>query len=114
MSVDIAREHIRGSSLLLTGRLLTLGVTFLAQVLTVRYLSTSDYGAWTYALSLSTLLQSVVALGLDRAITRFVPIYKERLEYDKLLGVVLLVVGVTLCISVVLMVAILGFPGLLQ
>jgi O-antigen/teichoic acid export membrane protein len=113
MTTDIAREHIRGSSLLLTGRLLTLGVTFLAQVLTVRYLSKGDYGAWTYALSAATLLQSLVALGLDRAITRFVPIYRERCEYDKLIGVVLLVVGVTLCSSVVLIGAVLGFPDLL-
>jgi O-antigen/teichoic acid export membrane protein len=114
MTGDVAREHIRGSSLLLTGRLLTLGVTFLAQVLTVRYLSKSDYGAWTYALSAATLLQSIVALGLDRAITRFVPIYKERCEYDKLLGVVLLVVGVTLCTSVVMIDVVLEFPGVLE
>jgi len=88
---DVTRRQIRGSSLLLAGRFISLGLNFLAQVLVVRYLSTTDYGAWAYALSVVALCQGFSCLGLDRAVTRFIPIYHEQHEYEKLFGTILLV-----------------------
>lgn len=38
-SNDATRKHIRGSTLLLIGRLIMLGINFGTQVLTVRYLA---------------------------------------------------------------------------
>ncbi len=90
---DAARKQIRGSSLLLTGKLLSLGMNFVSQVLIVRYLATADYGTWAYALSVVSFCQSFATLGLDRAVTRFVPIYHEKDEYGKLFGTILLVIG---------------------
>ena len=49
-----ARRQIRGSTLLLVGQLLAKGVNFGVQVLIVRYLSKSDYGALAYALSIES------------------------------------------------------------
>jgi O-antigen/teichoic acid export membrane protein len=93
---EATHQQIRGSSLLLAGKLLSLGMNFVAQVLIVRYLATSAYGAWAYALSVVAFCQSFATLGLDRAITRFVPIYHEKEEYGKLFGTVLLVIGTIL------------------
>ncbi|MGH3928144.1 MAG: oligosaccharide flippase family protein, partial [Pseudonocardiaceae bacterium] len=87
-------KQIRGSSILLVGRFLSMAANFGIGVLTVRYLTKSDYGAFAYALSIVTLGETVVTLGLDRAITRFVPIYEEREEYSKLWGTLVMVVGV--------------------
>src|ERR687891_388910 len=58
------RKQIRGSSLLLVGRVLSLGVNFGVQVLIVRYLTKADYGAFAYALSLVALGSSIASLGL--------------------------------------------------
>jgi O-antigen/teichoic acid export membrane protein len=90
---DVVREHLRGSSLLLVGRCLSVGLSFLAQVIVVRYLTTTEYGAWAYGLSMVAFCQGFVSLGLDRSITRFLPIFEEKQEYDKLFGTVLLVIG---------------------
>ncbi|MFQ5629291.1 MAG: oligosaccharide flippase family protein, partial [bacterium] len=90
---DATRTQIRGSSLLLVGRLLSVGINFASQVLIVRYLTQADYGAWAYALSMVAFLQGFAVLGLDRAITRFVPIYHEKNENDKMFGTIFLVVG---------------------
>ena len=49
------RNQIRGSSLLLVGRMASLGVNFAVQIIVIRYLSKSDYGAFAYALSLVSL-----------------------------------------------------------
>lgn len=108
---DIAREPIRGSSLLLLGRLVSLGVMCAVQVLVVRHFSRTDYGAWTYALSVVTLLQSVAALGLDRSVTRFLAIYRERGDLARVRGLVLLLVGVVAGFGTLITVLLVSFPG---
>src|SRR5262245_24928737 len=77
-------KYIRDSSLLLVGRLLAMAAGLAVQVLTVRYLSKSDYGAFAYALSVVSLGTTVVLIGLDKTITRFVSIYHEHYHYNKL------------------------------
>jgi O-antigen/teichoic acid export membrane protein len=95
-------RQIRGSSLMLVGRALSMGVNFVVQVLIVRYFATAkgDYGAFAYALSIVTLGESIATFGLDRAVTRFLPIYHERQEYNKLFGTIFLVVGTIVSLSV--------------
>lgn len=88
---NAASKQIRGSSLLLFGRFLSIAANFGVQVLTVRYLTKSDFGAFAYALSIVSLGENVVTLGLDRAVTRFIPIYEERGERGKLAGTLLMV-----------------------
>jgi len=108
---DIAREPIRGSSLLLLGRIVSLAVMCAVQILVVRHLTRADYGAWTYALSVVTLLQSVAALGLDRSVTRFVAIYREQGDLARVRGLVLMLVGVVAAVGTLLTVVLVMFPA---
>jgi O-antigen/teichoic acid export membrane protein len=107
---DFAREPIRGSSLLMLGRLMSIGVMAAVQVLLVRHLSRSDYGAWTYALSVVVLLQSVAALGLDRSVTRFLAIYRERNDLARVRGLVLLLVGSVAAVGTLATLTLVSFP----
>jgi len=84
------REQIRSSSLLLVGRFLAVGLNFFTQVFIVRYLSTHDYGALAYGLAVVAFLRLFATLGLNEAVARFVPIYRERREYGKLFGTICL------------------------
>src|SRR5215471_4822662 len=81
--LEAISKQIRGSSLFLLGRFLSLGINFAAQVLMVRYLSTSEYGALAYALAIVAFLQPLATLGLQEALSRFVPLYQEDREYGK-------------------------------
>ncbi len=107
------RKQVRGSSLLLIGRLMSLAVNFVVQILIVRYLTKADYGAFAYALSLVALGQSVITFGLDRAITRFIPIYEERKEYDKIFGTLVMVTGTILGLALALIALTFGLYGLI-
>ena len=49
------KQHIRGSSLLLAGRILSLGLNLGVQVLLIRYLAKTDYGAFAYAIALVSM-----------------------------------------------------------
>src|SRR5579864_1380412 len=94
ISTTTQRSQIRGSSLLLTGRLLALGINCIAQVLIVRYLSTTAYGAWAYGLSVVIACEAFSALSLEQSLARFVPIYYEHRQFSRLVGAVVLSLGV--------------------
>lgn len=109
-ATDTTRQ-IRGSSLLTGGRGISLLINFAVQVLIVRYLSQEGYGAFAYALSLVAVGESIVTLGLDRAVTRFVPIYEERGQYDRLFGTLVLAVGTVIGLGVLFVILVVGLQG---
>jgi O-antigen/teichoic acid export membrane protein len=109
-AADTARQ-IRGSTLLTAGRGLSLAINFVVQVLIVRYLSQDGYGAFAYALSIVAVGESIVTLGLDRAVTRFVPIYDEHREDGKLLGTLLLAGGTVIALGMLFVVGLIGLQG---
>lgn len=103
--------QIRGSTLLLAGRTLSMAVNFVIQILIVRYLTKTDYGAFAYALSIVALGQSLVTFGLDRAVTRFIPIFDEQRAYDKLFGTLVMVTGTILSLGVALLLVVYGLQA---
>jgi O-antigen/teichoic acid export membrane protein len=107
-----SRRHIRGSSLLFVGRLLSTGINFAIQVIIVRYLSKADFGVFAYALALVTTGQSIAVLGLDRAISRFLPIYDERGEHARVLGTLVMVAGTIAGVGLAFVAVVAGFRGL--
>ena len=112
-SVNSTRKHIRGSTLLLVGRIVSLGINFLVQVLTVRYLTKSDYGAFAYALGIVSMSSSILLFGLDKAVSRFIPIYQEHRDYDKMFGAIVLATGTILGLGLSLAVLLFGVQGVL-
>ena len=104
-------RQIRGSSLMLVGRSMSMVVNFVIQVMIVRFLGRAHYGAFAYAMSFVTVGQTLAVFGLDRAITRFVPIYHERRDYNKMFGTILLVIGTILSLGTVMIVGSYLFQG---
>src|SRR6266446_5810537 len=111
---DTTQTQIRGSSLFLVGKLLSLGINFCAQVLMVRFLPVAHYGALAYGLSVVAFLQLFATLGLQDAISRYVPIYYKNGEHEKLFGTIFLTAGVIFGTGVLIVVSVVGFPGLLS
>ena len=112
-SASITKGQIRGSSLLLVGRFIALGLNFAVQFLIVRYLTQSDYGAFAYALSLVTLGESLVTLGLDRGVGRFLAVYDEHRDYARLLGTLALVAGTVLSLGLAVVLIVIGLQDVL-
>jgi O-antigen/teichoic acid export membrane protein len=81
-----ARKHVRGSSLLLVGRMISIAINFWVQVLIVRYLSKEGYGAFAYGYSIALLAARMTPLGTDRALSRFIPIYQEENKLGRIKG----------------------------
>lgn len=111
---DGTRTLIRGSSLLVGGRFISLAINLAVQVLIVRYLSKSDYGAFAYGIGVASIVASVVLLGLDKATARFVPIYQERGEPRKAFGAIALAMGMVGGIGVSVVALLHGLQGLVS
>jgi O-antigen/teichoic acid export membrane protein len=107
-----AKGFLRGSGLLLVGRLISITVNFLVQVLAVRYLAKSDYGAFSWALSIAAMASSIVLLGLNRSVARFATIYHERREYGAMFGTIALALATVTGLGLAVVVLVLGFQGL--
>ncbi|HEV2494762.1 MAG TPA: flippase [Terriglobia bacterium] len=106
------QRQIRGSSLFLVGRFLALSINFAAQVLMVRYLSMSDYGGLAYALAIVAFIEPFATLGLQETVARFLPIYHENRENEKLFGTILLSTGAVFLTGLVISIVVWGAPGL--
>jgi len=107
-----ARKLLRQSTLLVLGRILSKLANFATQILIVRYLSQSTYGAFAYSLTVAMVLQNLVGLGLERSVTRFLPIYHERRDYPRLFGTLAMAFLTILSIGVVCAIVLFGFQGL--
>lgn len=90
------KGHLRGSAVMLAGRMIALVLNLVTQVVIVRALTKGDFGSFAYALSLLTLASTFARLGMDRAMARFVPIYYERGDLPRAAGVIRFIFASTL------------------
>jgi O-antigen/teichoic acid export membrane protein len=92
------RSHLRGSSLLVAGNVISLGMNFVPHILLVRYLTMQSFGLWGYALSVEAVCRNL-SIGLNEPMSRFVAIYHEKREPEKLLGTIVLTFSLTLFVA---------------
>lgn len=103
--------QIRGSSLLLFGRLLSMATNLAIQVLVVRALARSDYGLFAYATSVVTVLATIVTFGLDRGLARFVVVFEEARDHARLWGTLVMQAATILGLGAAAAVVAIGFQG---
>ncbi|CAN5431477.1 flippase [soil metagenome] len=103
--------QIRGSSLLLVGRILSLATNLAVQVLLVRSLSKDDYGIFAYALSVVSMIGTISTFGLDRGLSRFLAVFEEKGEKAKLWGVLAIQMITILGIGLAASGLVIGFHG---
>jgi len=82
--------HLRGSVLLVVGRVLAILINFVVQVLTVRYLTKDDYGVFAFALSVANILSVLSAFGMDKAVSRYLAVYLQDRDYRRFWGMLVL------------------------
>ncbi len=98
--------HVRGSTLLLVGRLLSVGVNLVSQVLIARHLSQTDFGAFALAFAVASVGQVFITLGLHRGATQFFARFEEARDYPRLVGTILLNIGVIVGLGALLVVGV--------
>lgn len=97
---DIHRRHLRGSSMLVLGRVLAMVIGMVTQVLIVRTLTKADFGTFAYALALASAARILLSLGQGRALSRFMAGYEEEGDHPRMFGAMFLAVGTIVTTSV--------------
>jgi O-antigen/teichoic acid export membrane protein len=105
------KKNLRGSALLLVGRIIAMATNSVIQILIVRYLSKSDFGAFAYAMSLVSFGSSLAVFGMEKTVTRFLPIYQENGEHPKLFGTLIIVISTVFSLSFFLVLLVFGLQG---
>jgi O-antigen/teichoic acid export membrane protein len=106
--------QIRGSTLLLAGQAFAVVANLVVQVLLVRYLSKSGFGVFAFALSVATLGQALAAFGLRRGVGRFLPIYEERGELDKVAGTLVFAIASVLSLGLAVVLVVIGLGSVIE
>jgi O-antigen/teichoic acid export membrane protein len=107
----MGRQHVRGSMLLLAGRLLSLLFTTATQVVLVRALSKGDYGVFAYAFTLVASGRILLSLGQGQLLSRFMTKYEEERDFPRMFGSILLAVATIFATSTVVLLAYTFFAG---
>jgi O-antigen/teichoic acid export membrane protein len=110
-ATTMERRHVRGSVLLLVGRLASLVFTVLTQIIIVRALSKADFGVFAYAFALAASFRVLLSLGQGRLLSRFMTTYQERHDYARMFGSMLLAVGTIVVTSTLLVLTLVIFHG---
>jgi O-antigen/teichoic acid export membrane protein len=108
-ALEMGRQQIRGSAVLLVGRILSLLLTTATQILIVRILTKADFGAFAYALVLGSAARTLLSLGQGRLLSRFMSIYDEQRDYDRMFGAMFLAAGTIAVTSTVTLLALFLF-----
>lgn len=83
------KGQVRGSVLLVGGRVISVVLNLATQVLCVRYLSKADYGSFAYAIAMIEMLALLNTLGFDNSMPRFAAIYQQKKDSRSLIGLVI-------------------------
>ncbi len=97
-----AVRQVRGSSVLLFGRVISLSVNLLLQLLLVRYLTKDAFGSFAFAWASVEFWVFVATLGLNKALARYVPVYQEVGDWERLRRAVLWTLMTVLAMGLVL------------
>jgi O-antigen/teichoic acid export membrane protein len=99
----LGQKSLRGSMLLLVGRLASMVFTVATQVVMVRALSKEDYGVFAYAFAMMAAGRILLSLGQGRLLSRFMSKYDEEQDYPRMFGSVLIAVGTIMVTSTLLL-----------
>jgi O-antigen/teichoic acid export membrane protein len=101
-------RHFRGSTLLVAGKFIGVGLDLLTQIVIVRALSRTEFGAFAFGLAVASFAATVALLGLDKTISRFVPLYDEGGDQRRLAGSLVLAFGVVAAVCAAMLLGLLG------
>lgn len=104
-------SQIRGSSVLMLGRVLSIVANLVIQGLIARGLTKGEFGQFAYALSLVTTISTFITLGIDRAVPRFVAHYDERREWGHLVGTLLIQISTILSLGTFAIIGVFGLQS---
>lgn len=78
---------IRGAGVVMAIRVIGAGLAFLSQVFLARVMGTYEFGLYSYAFVLLTVLSVLAPFGTDWAVLRYIPEYSARKRWRRLEGV---------------------------
>jgi len=105
------KELVTHSVIALIARIVGAGITFLMNVIVARYLGEKESGYFFLAITISIFLGTVGRVGGDQSVLRFVSIYSKQRNWEKVHGVVNILMKWGLLVTVIISAFLCIFSG---
>jgi O-antigen/teichoic acid export membrane protein len=103
-SVDYAhlRTVAKGGTIILGGKIFSSMCRLVLVILLARLLAVEHYGMYNLGLTVAEIVAGLAALGLGKALVRYIPLFRSRGEQAAVLGTLQVCVGVPTALSILL------------
>jgi O-antigen/teichoic acid export membrane protein len=102
---DSLQQIARGASIVFAGVIATMALNFILRIVLVRYTSQDEYGVYSLALTIVSMICTVSLLGLDEGSPRYIAYFLGKSDGPKVKKIVFSTLGLALATSLVFAVA---------
>jgi O-antigen/teichoic acid export membrane protein len=102
---ETLKKVVKGTTIVLAGTIVGTLLGFASRVIVVRYITQSEYGVFSLAVTLVGVFSVIATLGLGEGAARYIAYFRGKNEPSKIKGVVFSSLGFTLIASVLLSIA---------
>jgi O-antigen/teichoic acid export membrane protein len=99
---ETLKKVVKGTTIVLIGTIVGLLLGFASRVIVVRYITQSEYGIFSLAVTLVGIFSVIATLGLGEGTARYIAYFRGTNELSKMKGVVFSSLGFTLIASLLL------------
>jgi O-antigen/teichoic acid export membrane protein len=99
---ETLKKVAKGTTIVLVGTVIGMLLGFASRVIVVRYITQSEYGLFSLAVTLVGILSVIATLGLGEGATRYIAYFRGKNELAKIKGVIFSSLGFTLIASILL------------
>jgi O-antigen/teichoic acid export membrane protein len=85
---SLLQTLVRGAGVALLTQTVSVGITYLSQVLFARWMGATEFGVFEYVSTISLVLGFVGGLGLSSVALRFMSAYSVQQDWGRLRGVI--------------------------
>jgi len=90
----------KGTGIIFVGTIIAMLLGFIGTVIIVRYLTTTEYGLFSLALTVTGILAGLSNLGLGEGATRYIAYFKGQQDSKKISGAIVASIQITIIASV--------------
>jgi O-antigen/teichoic acid export membrane protein len=102
---ETLKKVVKGTTIVLVGTVIGMLLGFASRVIVVRYITQSEYGVFSLAVTLVGIFSVIATLGLSEGAARYIAYFRGKNELAKIKGVIFSSLGFTLIASVLLSLA---------
>lgn len=95
------QKIVKGTGIVFLGTIIGMFLGFVSRVIVIRYITLSEYGIFSLAVTLMNIFATIAALGLQEGVARYIAYFRGKVEERKVKSTILSSIKISLATSVI-------------